>query len=452
MGIFLSGIAIILPSLWRKYAVLSIIFFIFGIFGAFRTDMALENKDPSHISHFVPSAPMVMMTGNVVDEADVREDHVKYTVEISQLNGKNVYGKILINQRKFPLFQYGNVFKIQGKLEAIPDESDFSYKNYLSRYEMYGLMKNPKMELINHSPKSQIFAWLLQRKQWFLDAIDAKLPNPESSFLAGLLIGAKKGMSEEITQEFRITGLAHVVAVSGSNITMILAVLITIFSFLPRIGALILSIITIVLFTFFVGASSAVVRAAVMGIIALFVIHSGRPRLSLMMLLLSAVGMALYQPKILAYDVGFQLSLSAVIGVIWLVPLLPQFLQKLPEQFGIKEAILLTIAAQITTLPISVFHFHTFSLIAPLANLFVLPLIPFAMLFGFLSLFPIPFIDFIFQTITYFLLKTILFIVHIFAQIPYAQIQELYIPVWFLVLYGVGLLVLFVKKQKIIGT
>jgi competence protein ComEC len=229
-------------------------------------------------------------------------------------------------------------------------------------------------------------------------------------------------------------------------------VLITIFSFLPRLGALVLSMVTIVLFTLFVGASSAVVRAAVMGVIALMVIHSGRPRVPLMMLLLSAVGMALYQPKILVYDVGFQLSMSAVIGVIWLVPLLPKVLQKLPETFGVKEAILLTIAAQITTLPISVFQFHTFSVIAPLANLFVLPLIPFAMLFGFLSLFPIPFINFIFQAITYFLLKTILFAVHILAQIPYAQMQDLHIPVWGLVMYSLGLLVLFVRKHKPVET
>jgi competence protein ComEC len=438
-GTLISGTIAMLFSPWRTYAMLSIIFLIFGILGAFRTDLALANKDSSHISHFVPSTQAVMMTGNIVDEADIREDHIKYTVEISQLNGKGVHGKILIKQRKFPLFQYGDVLKIQGKLEVIPDEADFSYKNYLSRYEIYGLMSNPKMEVINYYPQSQIMAWLLRQKQGFLDAINAKFPDPESSFLAGLLIGAKKGMSDEITQEFRITGLAHVVAVSGSNITMILAVLITIFSFLPRIGALVLSMVTIVVFTLFVGASSAVVRAAVMGTIALMVIHSGRPRLPLMMLLLTSVIMALYQPKILAYDVGFQLSLSAVIGVIWLVPLLPKFLQKLPEQFGVREAILLTIAAQITTLPISVFHFHTFSLIAPLANLFILPLIPFAMLFGFIALFPLPFIGFIFQVITYFLLKTILFITHILAGIPYAQIQDIQIPICTLMMYSLGL-------------
>lgn len=377
----------------------------------------------------------IVFTAHIVEEVDKRDSYNQYIVELLEISEQKIQGRVILKTNSYPEYQYGDILSVHGKIKIPKDGNDFSYKNYLSRYEIYGIISYPKIEYLASDPPSKIFAWLFSQKLKFLDRINQIYPEPQSSFLAGLLVGARKGMSEEITEEFQITGLAHIVAVSGSNITMLLAIILTIFIFLPRFLAFALSLISIIAFTIFVGMSSAVVRAAIMGIIGLVAVHTGRPKAPFMALLLTMAIMLFHQPKILFYDVGFQLSVSAIIGVIWLVPLLPNFLKKLPEYFGVREAVALTISAQITTLPVSVFHFHAFSLIAPVANLFVVPLIPFAMLFGFLSLLPLPFLSEIFAYISFIILKVCLFFTHIFANIPYAQISDIYMSNWWWVLY-----------------
>ncbi|MBT4936741.1 DUF4131 domain-containing protein [Candidatus Peregrinibacteria bacterium] len=432
--ILLGVVALLLSSKYLQslFWVLALIYSSFFL-SALRMESFHSSEFLHTVSHY--QNQYVDLEGQIVEEVDKRDSFYQYVVELSEISGLKTSGRILIKTASYPEYKYGDILSLQGKIKIPKDSDDFAYKNYLSRYEIYGIMSYPKIDHLGYEPPSEILAWLFTQKLKFLDRINQIYPEPQASFLSGLLIGARKGMNEEITKEFQITGLAHIVAVSGSNITMLLALILTIFIFLPRFLAFALSLITIIAFTIFVGMSSAVIRAAIMGVIGLVAVHTGRSKAPLMALLLTVFIMCFYQPKILFYDVGFQLSVSAIIGVIWLVPLLPNFFKKLPEHFGVREAVALTISAQITTLPVSVFHFHAFSLIAPIANLFVVPLIPFAMLFGFLSLLPLPFLSELFAYISFLILKACLFFTHIFASIPYAQISDIWVNSWWWVLY-----------------
>ncbi len=406
---------------------------IFFSFGIIRIIPVFSEKSQDHISHFLETK--ISFKGKIDEEVDEREDKIKYTLEVFENNGKKAYGRILLDANKFPVYEYGDILEVKGELKTPPEDEEFSYKNYLSRYEIYGIIQNPRIKKIGHEPSSKIFYWLFKNKKKFLNKINEQYSEPYSSFLSGLLIGARKGMSTEITKDFQVTGLAHIVAVSGSNITIILAIVITLLGFMPRIISFIISLIFIILFTIFVGMSAAVVRAAIMGIIGLVAVQTGNPKTPSIAMLLTITIMAMWQPKMLVYDVGFQLSVLAVVGVIWLVPLLPNFFQKLPEKFGIKEAIAMTMAAQITTMPVTIINFKTFSIVAPIANLFVVPQIPLAMLFGFLSLIPIPFISDVFTFITFIFLKLSLFFAQFFARIPYAQISDISVPRWIWLFY-----------------
>ena len=425
-----------------------LIFCVFFLFGLIRMEFIFQEKAQNHVLYQIGNT--IEIQGLINEEVDIREKKVKYIVEVQSINNQKSSGKFLINTQKTPLYSYGDIIQVQGLLEEAQDDSDFSYKNYLERYEVYGIMNFPSIEKTGYEPESKFLAWIFQQKQSFLENIQEKYTEPYSSFLAGLLIGARKGMSQEIQNDFQVTGLSHIVAVSGSNITMMLAVFLTLFLFLPRFVAFILSISLIVIFTIFVGMSSAVVRAAIMGIIGLIAVQSGRPKAPFIALLTTISIMAFWQPKILLYDIGFQLSVAALIGVIWLVPLFPKFFNALPQHFGIKEAVAITLAAQITTLPVSAIHFQSFSLIAPIANLFVVPQIPFAMLFGFLSTLPLPFISDVFAFLSYLFLKLSLFFAHIFAQIPYASLQ-VHLPYKIWILYSLiilGLMLWFHKRKN----
>ncbi len=423
---------IILYFLSKKQVfTLWIIFFIFFCIWTYRSSFVFKQKPVNHVVYKLWETHHFKW--KIVEEVDIRKNNTKYTVEISSIDDKNSEWRILINSKQN--FQYGDVISFTGIIKLPPQFKDFNYAEYLSRYEIYGISYNSEIIKLSHNPDNILLKFIFNQKRNFLNRIQKIYPEPYASYLAGLLIWARKWMPSEITNNFQVTGLSHIVAVSGSNITMILAIIATLFMFIPRMISIIISVIFIILFTIFVGMSAAVVRAAVMWVIALIAINTGRPNTPSISMLLTIAVMGLWQPKMYVYDVWFQLSVAAVIGVIWVVPLMPKFFQKLPQSFGLKEAIALTIAAQITTLPISVMHFWSFSIIAPLANLFVIPIIPFAMLFGFISLIPLGIFSYISSFITYLSLKFTLFISLKFAQIPYAQIKEISIPNWIWIFY-----------------
>src|SRR5690606_9824639 len=119
---------------------------------------------------------------------------------------------------------------------------------------------------------------------------------------------------------------------------------------------------------------------------ALLALNSERKGNISIILCLTAALMIGYNPKILIHDVGFQLSFLATMGLVYVSPILEQYLKKLPKRFAIRDSINLSLSAQIMALPIIVLNFHNLSLISPISNLLVAgPFIPFSMLFGFIG-------------------------------------------------------------------
>ncbi|MDP4001538.1 MAG: ComEC/Rec2 family competence protein, partial [bacterium] len=145
------------------------------------------------------------------------------------------------------------------------------------------------------------------------------------------------------------------------------------------------SVIVIIIFTIMTGASASVVRAAIMGLLLLFANGYGRlydPKNSI---LLAGGVMIFLDPLALRFDVGFQLSFLAVLGLMYIGPILKEKFKRIPEWFGLKEIFLMSISAQIMVAPLLAYIFHTFSLVSIPANLLVLPLMPLVMFFGFLT-------------------------------------------------------------------
>jgi len=216
----------------------------------------------------------------------------------------------------------------------------------------------------------------------------ALLPEPEASFLLGLLIGERQGLPPEMTDAFRQTGTSHILAVSGYNITRlvdIVFILCAAVALRRRRAAFAVSAV-IIAFAAVVGGEASVVRAAFMGCTSLVSVLFARRYDGTIALLLAAALMLAANPFILRHDVGFQLSFAAVWGLHAFGRPLADRLSFLPEFLGIRQLTGETLAATLATLPVILHVFGRLPLIGPLVNLLILPLVPWAMAAGAIAL------------------------------------------------------------------
>lgn len=401
MGIVLIlGISLIV--VWWRYQWKLVVVgfcFIFIVAGIYRYSSFGENNNGEikSVSYYNDSKENITISGIIIGEPDARSDNTKYEIEGSSVvfgeNRENVNGNILITIEKYPEYSYGDLVEVKGKLNTPKDFTDFSYKDYLGRYGIYSVMYYPQVKLLENNRGNFIYSKILSVKNLFQENINNILPEPHSSFLAGLLLGSRKQIPAGLMEDFNRTGTTHIIAISGYNITII-AVVITglLLSLgLHRYHAFWISVGGIILFTILTGASASVVRAAVMGILVLIASRLGRLSQATNALILSGVLMVIVNPKILRFDVGFQLSFLATTGLIFISPIFEKisFKKNIPKQLFkaqfIKDSLIATLAAQIFVLPVIVYNFDRLSLISPLANILILPIIPFIMLIGFIG-------------------------------------------------------------------
>ncbi|MBI4708956.1 MAG: ComEC/Rec2 family competence protein [Candidatus Portnoybacteria bacterium] len=191
------------------------------------------------------------------------------------------------------------------------------------------------------------------------------------------------------------------------NITIIASFFMTIFGWfmLPRNARFWLAVLAIVFFTILTGASASVVRASIMGVMVLVARQGGRLYSVKNALVFAGAVMIFLNPKILRFDISFQLSFLATAGLIWLAPVFDPVIQlwlspkatnktRMPKLiYGVErwsitqkfiEILVTTFSAQLAVLPLILVYFSQLSLISPLANMAILLLVPFAMLLGFL--------------------------------------------------------------------
>lgn len=204
--------------------------------------------------------------------------------------------------------------------------------------------------------------------------------------MEGILIGERANLSAETKKSFNNAGLTHIIAVSGFNITIILIFLSFLFRSFPIVFRILLALICVGFFTLLVGPQISVLRASVFGLISYTILLSGKKVRAFSLLIAVAVGFVVIDPLILNYDVSFHLSFLAVFGLLFFGDFFNRIFAFLPRWFGLREALAMCFAAMVFTLPILAINFGQISLVSPLANVAVVPLIPLVMLGGFLSM------------------------------------------------------------------
>jgi competence protein ComEC len=204
------------------------------------------------------------------------------------------------------------------------------------------------------------------------------------SIIDGMILGNAYGIPQNVNEVFSALGLTHIIAISGSHIVIMISLCMWLginFRF-KRQQAFLIAIAFVVVYIILVGAPSSAVRAGIMGVIVLLAQQISRRHQPLHTLLLTAALMLVVNPKLLLWDIGFQLSFAAVFGLLVVAPVFEKWWRLLPSFLDIRTMVSMTVAAQLATLPIIIFHFKQLSPWSIVANFLILPIVPFMTIYA----------------------------------------------------------------------
>ena len=452
-----------LPSTFH-FPIFSFILLIALFLGAARYQFSVPKFNAFHIAFYNDRDYDLLITGTLVEPPDYRDNYTNLRIRVNAVDTGD--GDLPITDSLFEksfllarvsnnqTFEYGQNIRLRGKLKTPPENEDFSYRDYLAAQHIHSYMTSVKVTVLPGNGGNPFFRALYVFKDKSLKNIYRLFPDPESSLLAGILLGVDTGLSSDLQQAFKNTGTAHIIAISGFNISIIAAIFVTYFSrFLGERRGAILAVTAIIFYTILVGGDAAVVRAAIMGTLALFARQLGRRQFALNTLLAVALIMCLWNP-LYVWDVGFQLSFFATLGLILYATPFSEFANRIITKYFptstaeraaelFSEFVLLTLAAQLTTIPIMAYHFQRISLVSFIANPFILPAQPAVMILGGLAVLLSHVWFTLGQIMAWiawpFVLYTIR-IVELFDRVPHGTIFLGDFSIWFVIIFYAALL------------
>ena len=471
--------------LWRQdpRARLAWIALLATFLGALRGVSVQPVFDADHLATYNDRG-VVTVAGVVDDYPDrrdtfvnlrVRAEIVAFSTSDTSGDPSPIEGIVLVRADRLTDYRYGDRLEVTGALQSPPEFATFNYRDYLASKGVHSIIDRPLVELIERDQGSPIFAALFDLKDRARDTLAAILPEPQAALLTGILLGDDAGLPQSVKDDFRITGTSHIVAISGYNFAVLIGLAsVPAVRLFGRRRAFPILLIVIVAYTALVGWSGSVVRAAIMGALTLWATYLGRQAAALNSLFVAAMLMTLLDPFTLG-DVGFQLSFAATLGLVMYTRPLQDAAEwgmmkvlsagsaasetsapgsaSVPSaalrgssrdasyRGGVKkivgalnDAVLVTLAAQITALPILIVTFRQISILTLIVNALVLPAQTGVMIFGGLALLTgMAFLPLgqIVGGLAWLFLTWTLQVIHLFSSIPGVATELGYVdPLW----------------------
>lgn len=386
----------------------------------------------------------VTFEGSIIDEVEKKPHSQRFIIQESYTGTH-----ILVSTDIYPRYIYGDTVAVTGTLEKpenfLTDQGkEFDYISYLAKDKIYYTISFADVLLHGHRAPSKIKEILFSFKNILEKHIRSVVREPESTFLAGIALGSRTGISPELRDNFITTGTIHIVALSGYNISIVAKYIQDFFGiFLSFYFSLIAGAIGVLFFVLMTGAQATAVRAGIMAILVILARGTGRTYELSRALFIAGFLMILHNPMVLAFDVSFQLSFLATLGIIFWNPICNEWLGKKDNEVPavkwtirvkreLRDIIATTIAAQIMVLPFIVYTMGTLSIVSLPINVIILPFIPVAMALGFI----IALLGFVGSWIVMplglvvtLLLAGVLFVIEHGAQFPHAMVTVSHMPI-----------------------
>jgi competence protein ComEC len=289
--------------------------------------------------------------------------------------------QIYVRMEYFSQINYGDSVTLEGNIKPLDEKTD-----YLKKYNVTATLDYPKIISLRKNASGSLYKTLYSVRDSFGSVFSKTLGQQESALMAGILLGQESAnFPADFKQAMKNSGTTHITALSGYNITILIAALFFILSFIfPRTGTFWVSIAGIVLFVLMTGAQSSVVRAAFMGSLVIVARQLSRIYSFKQAMAVSAFVMVLINPMILRFDLGFILSFLSLAGIAYIAPIADSFITlKIELADKIKKLFLETLSAQAAVLPVLAVYFGGFSVVGLISNVLILPLIPWTMFIGF---------------------------------------------------------------------
>ncbi len=410
----------------------------------------------------------IALVGTVVGEPQVRPGgSIAYILAAEQVGEVPTGGRVQVTQRAGRAPGYGERVALKGRLDR-PDgprtPGGFDEAAYLGRQGVFLTLDARSAESMGPGRLDPLRRAAVAVRIRLERVLREALPKREAALMAGLLFGSRSDLPADIKESFRAAGVFHLLAVSGGNVAMLVMPLLAGLQFL-RLGKRAASGVAIGVVVFFVlltGASPSVLRAGLMAVLVLLGDVLGRERDALNTLGIAALLLLVWSPALL-FDLGFQLSVMATLGIMlyarriqeWLTP---SFLRLFGPWLGtwLAAGLSVTFAAQVMVEPLSLHQFGIFSTVAPLANLIVLLvvgwLVPFGMGVVILGVGWMP--------ITWLLkvgggigLTFLIYAVKATATLPFASVEVGHLPAPWVIAWYMGLAVVtFPKARGLLAT
>ena len=353
-------------------------------------DAAFDRRaQPITLSGIVDSYPLLVDgKQELYVAAQTVQPRALVTAGLQPRAERQVQGSVRVTTSGLTRLVYGQHVAVSGRLVEPAIFDGFSYKDYLAIKGVGSVLYDANVQVLDGSQHGNPILYELYALRAHGEAlIDRSLGEPYAALANGMLLGIEANIPDGLYDQFNATGTSHVIVISGSNVALISGVIVAVAArLLGKRRALWPALAAIAAYALLVGGEASVLRASVMG--GLFVTATALQRRSTALVSLAAACMAmtLANPLVL-WDVGLHLSSMATAGLVLLAPALSGGLRRLLGlsrgwlRVAGEDVLAITLAASLTTLPLSLYYFDRFSLSSVPANLMIAPVQP-LILFG----------------------------------------------------------------------
>lgn len=329
----------------------------------------------------------VEVKGIISAPPDIRDNITHLELSVQTINRQPARGTVLLFVSHYPEYSYGDVLLVNGELQDPPHVDGFDYQAYLARAGIYTTMLTPDIQVLRHDAASKPLRWIYSVRERLSLSISQTLPEPQASLTQGIVLGISGSIPADLKNDLSITGTAHLLAISGINLTIIAGVLVSLGLWIfgrRRYIYVWLALFVIWFYSLLTGLQAPVVRGAIMASVFLFAELLGRQKNAPAALALSAAIMVGIDPRLL-FNLSFQLTFLAMLGLIFIAPPIQTAARRAiyaivsEESFwtriltALTDSLAVSLSAVILVWPVIAYNFGLVSFVGPMSTFLIAP-------------------------------------------------------------------------------